>query len=439
VTAGDTPWVSVIVATYNWSSALQLALQSIAQQDFSDFEVLVVGDACTDDSAQVVAALDDHRFRWHNLARNGGNQWGPNNAGLAIAQGRYVAYLGHDDLWWPTHLRSVVDTAERTGADVVAAGALIYGPRESGIVSATGVFPHGEYRPRYFFPPSSTLHRRELAERIGGWHAPQRAQTAVDVDFLARCHAAGARFSATQEITVFKFSAAWRRNAYRHRDVSEQRAFLEGMRAGGEAFRLGVVTQALQAAVLDRLHRIELPRESLGTAEARTQVNRLFKGSVAPEMPPPPIQVERSRRRYAPPMGYAGLEWHAVESHARWGAFRWSGPSTRSFLAFPETRAQPLTLRLLVVAVIQPELLGQVRLSVDGISIPSRAVTRGEGELLLCGQVPASPTPGGDDASEPLLLRLDLPQTWRPLDLEASDDRRWLGLAVGWVEFEDVV
>lgn len=438
MTVGDAPLVSVIVATYNWSSVLRLALQSIAQQSFSDVEVLVVGDACTDDSAQVVAALGDRRFRWNNLAHNCGNQWGPNNAGLAMARGRYVAYLGHDDLWWPTHLRSVVDAAERTGADVVAAGALIYGPRESGIVSATGFFPHGDYRSRYFFPPSSTLHRRELAERIGGWRAPAQAQTAVDVDFLARSHKAGATFAATQEITVFKFSAAWRRNAYRQRDASEQQAFLDGMLARGEPFRLEVVTAALQAAVLDRLHRIELPGEAQGSAESRTQVNRLFKGSVRPGMPPPPIEVNGRRRRYAPPTGYAGLEWHTSESHPRWGAFRWSGPSTRSFLAFPEDRSRPLVCRLLVVAAIEPEMLAQAQLSIEGVPVPTHAAMGGAGELLLCAQVAACPTSGAEEGAEPLLLCLDVPRTWRPLDLDASDDRRWLGLAVGWVEFEDV-
>ena len=51
-----TPLVSVVIATFNWSAALRLAIRSVLQQTLGDFEVLVVGDACTDDSEAVVAA-----------------------------------------------------------------------------------------------------------------------------------------------------------------------------------------------------------------------------------------------------------------------------------------------------------------------------------------------------------------------------------------------
>ena len=73
----------------------------------------MVGDACADDSEQVVAAFGDPRIRWHNLPENCGNQYGPNNAGIAMARGRHIAYLGHDDIWLPDHLQRHVDTMEK--------------------------------------------------------------------------------------------------------------------------------------------------------------------------------------------------------------------------------------------------------------------------------------------------------------------------------------
>ena len=98
------PRVSVIVATYNWSSVLRHAITSVLRQTMTDFELLVVGDGCTDDSADVVAATGDPRVQWINLPENSGHQSAPNNEGLRRARGELIAYLGHDDLWLPHHL-----------------------------------------------------------------------------------------------------------------------------------------------------------------------------------------------------------------------------------------------------------------------------------------------------------------------------------------------
>ena len=113
------PAVTVVVPTYNWSAALRCALRSVLLQTMQDFEVLVVGDGCTDDSAAVVAGFRDPRLRWHDLGRNHGSQWAANNYGIANAAADWVAYLGHDDVWYPTHLEAVLCAARERSADVV--------------------------------------------------------------------------------------------------------------------------------------------------------------------------------------------------------------------------------------------------------------------------------------------------------------------------------
>src|SRR4051794_17887104 len=91
----DPPLVSVVIATYNYSSVLRHAVASALGQRYPNIEVLVVGDACTDDSQEVVEAIGDPRVRWHNLDYNWGTQSGPNNAGIAMARGELIAYHGH--------------------------------------------------------------------------------------------------------------------------------------------------------------------------------------------------------------------------------------------------------------------------------------------------------------------------------------------------------
>ena len=61
------PSVTVVIATYHWSSVLRLAMTSVLGQTFTDFELLVVGDGCSDDSQAVAESVGDARVRWINL------------------------------------------------------------------------------------------------------------------------------------------------------------------------------------------------------------------------------------------------------------------------------------------------------------------------------------------------------------------------------------
>src|SRR6185369_3390589 len=85
---------------------------------FQDFEVLVIGDGCTDDSETVINMIGDARVRWINLPENTGHQSGPNNVGLREARGEIIAYHGHDDLWLPHHLAVMVDALRSKDADL---------------------------------------------------------------------------------------------------------------------------------------------------------------------------------------------------------------------------------------------------------------------------------------------------------------------------------
>jgi glycosyltransferase involved in cell wall biosynthesis len=80
--------VTVITATYNRAATLRLALESLLGQEFRDFEAIIIGDGCTDNSEEVVRSFHDRRLRWSHLERNSGSQAAPNNHGLRLARGR---------------------------------------------------------------------------------------------------------------------------------------------------------------------------------------------------------------------------------------------------------------------------------------------------------------------------------------------------------------
>jgi Glycosyl transferase family 2 len=87
VTSG-TPTVTVIIQTFNRSNILPHAIGSVLWQTYGDWELLVIGDGCTDDSAAVVARFTNPRIRFINRAERVGGQSGPNDEGARTARSR---------------------------------------------------------------------------------------------------------------------------------------------------------------------------------------------------------------------------------------------------------------------------------------------------------------------------------------------------------------
>lgn len=225
------PIVSVIIATYNRSNVLRFALETALWQTVADIEVLVIGDGCTDDSADVVASFQDPRLRWHNLPSNTGGQSIPNNTGLAMARAPYVAYLGHDDLWMKHHLEVLVAAIEREQAALAYSLGVALGPAGSEIRVLSGVSPSGAYEPGVFVAPSTVLHRADMIAESGPWRHYRSLNAPADVTFISDAWAAGKRFAAVRELTVFKFSAAWRKNVHRDLPCEEQAEYVRRMRS----------------------------------------------------------------------------------------------------------------------------------------------------------------------------------------------------------------
>ena len=196
------PLVSVIVPTYNSGRTLGAAIASVLRQDLVELELLVVGDGCSDDSAAVAASFADARVLWTNLPVNSGGPCRPRNEALGRTRGRYIAYLGHDDLWLPWHLSTLVAAIEESGAALVSSLGVYLEPR--GASTAFG-FPE---EPRTHAPlsPSTWLHRAELDLR---W--PERLRWGHEVFVADRLLARGVACRQVGEVTAIKFPApSWR-------------------------------------------------------------------------------------------------------------------------------------------------------------------------------------------------------------------------------------
>jgi hypothetical protein len=229
---GVAPLVTVVVATFHSPLTLARALASVRRQTCADFEVWVVGDACTDDSEAVVAACADDRFHWINLTRHAGSQAGPNDEGARRARGRYLAYLGHDDLWFPWHLATLVETAARERAAFVHGLGAILGPDER--IEVAGPPPRGASYAAHFVPPTNWLIERALIADLGGWGDADALPRPVDADVIRRVAASGARIACAPRLTTLKFPSPWWRT-YAPESVRPQIAMDEAMARDAEA------------------------------------------------------------------------------------------------------------------------------------------------------------------------------------------------------------
>jgi glycosyltransferase involved in cell wall biosynthesis len=197
------PTVTVIIATYNKSSVLRYAIDSVLWQTFRDFELWVIGDGCTDDSEAVVGAYDDPRVHWFNLPENTGYQSEPHNEGLRRARGKYIAYLNHDDIWLPNHLQVLVDCIEENEADFA------YSIMEW-ILYWADPYPDIPQYPDPARPPeaTATLHRRDIVDEIGYWKPPTETYAVPRAEYFRRAQFIGKRFAFAPALTALKFGGS---------------------------------------------------------------------------------------------------------------------------------------------------------------------------------------------------------------------------------------
>lgn len=230
--AAPPPVVSVVIATYNRSQVLRHAIRSVQASSFADWELLVIGDACTDDTLECVASFADPRIRFVNLSPRCGDQSGPNNHGITLARGRYVAFLQHDDIYLPDHLATCVEELNRSGADLVWTPAAVASPNPDVSPGArpcqfriAGVPEQSGYSPFAFYCTSTWVFRRELADRVGPWPRADEIYMVQSQDWLFRAWRSGAALRFVPRVGAIVIPAGYRPGSYQQRHSPDHEWF----------------------------------------------------------------------------------------------------------------------------------------------------------------------------------------------------------------------
>src|SRR5690606_29394454 len=99
------PFFSIIIPLYNKEKHIKNTLESVLDQSFSNFEVIIVNDGSTDNSLNQVNAVIDERIKVYSIENSGVSA--ARNYGIKKAQAEYIAFLDADDLWEENHLSNL--------------------------------------------------------------------------------------------------------------------------------------------------------------------------------------------------------------------------------------------------------------------------------------------------------------------------------------------
>ena len=266
---GAPPTVSVVMATYNRTHTLRHAVQSVCNSSFRDWELIVVGDGCTDDSAECVASFNDPRVRFVNLPVRTGHQSSPNNYGIALSHGKYVAFLNHDDLYLPEHLGLCVAELERSGADLVWVASASACPKtvpDGGMPFSYALI--GVPQSASGFSPFATClascwaFRRDLADRVGPWRSPDSLYVTPSADWLFRAWRSGASLRFLPVVTVIVVLAGPRPGSYARQSSPEHELIVRSLREDPK-YREKILEEAAVNEAMERFRNDRYPSKRL--------------------------------------------------------------------------------------------------------------------------------------------------------------------------------
>ena len=185
------PIVSVIIPTYNRAHLISGAIQSVLDQTYQDFELIVVDDGSKDNTEEVVKDFPDPRIRYIRLEENRGAA-AARNIGIKAAKGEYIAFQDSDDEWLPEKLEKQIEVFKIVSKEVgvVYADAWRISSGRRTYLKLLKVRPeNGFWFNKAFNNPlhiglQSTLIRKECFQKAG--LLDERFPRLIDYEFLVR-------------------------------------------------------------------------------------------------------------------------------------------------------------------------------------------------------------------------------------------------------------
>jgi len=191
-TNGEQPLVSVIMPTYNHAKFIGEAIDSVLNQMYENFELIIVDNYSDDDTEKIVVSYEDDRIIYLKF-RNNGIIAASRNHGIKHSHGVYIAFLDSDDLWLPSKLEKQVEQLH--GHEEICLSYVLYSFMfENGSIQR--VFPKTKNRFRgnifkslylkAIIPNSGVMVRSKVFEELGLLDENSKLVAAEDYDMWLR-------------------------------------------------------------------------------------------------------------------------------------------------------------------------------------------------------------------------------------------------------------
>lgn len=166
------PKVSVIIPTYNRAHLISRAIQSVLDQTYQDFEIIIVDDGSRDKTEQIVKNFNDNRLRFIRHNKNKGAS-AARNTGIKAAKGEYISFQDSDDEWFPDKLELQITAFNNVSAEVgivysgfyrIEGDNKVYIPTSISVKKEGNI--HNELLRRNFIGTPAVLVKKECFENV---------------------------------------------------------------------------------------------------------------------------------------------------------------------------------------------------------------------------------------------------------------------------------
>ncbi|MCK0069518.1 glycosyltransferase family 2 protein [Kordiimonas laminariae] len=248
------PLFSVVIPTYTNCETIVWAIRSVQEQSVQDFEILVVGDGAPQKTSDIMAkeCAKDKRITFFENSKGEGNGEKHRHAALKAATGKYVAYLGDDDLWHKSHLETLVpylqefDFLNTVHLCVYPDQKLIAFQGDLSDVATRRAMMKNKYN---FFGPTTVAHRMDSYNRLPTGWSPKPKGMWSDLHMWRQWFAQkDMRFKTVPEFTSIHLDSSARGTPTKERAL-ESLKWLEKLR-NDDAFQ-AVRAEAIESLLLD--------------------------------------------------------------------------------------------------------------------------------------------------------------------------------------------